>query len=242
MLYLEELSMNAWPAIQTTLYDGWILRFANGYTKRANSVNPAYFSNENIHNKIKECEKIFQEKNIPIVFKITPKIFPHNLDKILESKEYIVKDVTSVQTLDLEQCNFEVPCNVKIEEDFNGGWLDSFCRLSNLSKENRETIEKMFNNITAKSFFGSIFDKDKVVGCALGVLERNHVGIFDVVVDENYRNKGLGESLIKAVISKARDNGGEKAYLQVVNNNIAAINLYKKVGFEEIYKYWYRVK
>ena len=37
-IHLEELAMNAWPAIQTYLYDGWIVRFANGYTKRANSV------------------------------------------------------------------------------------------------------------------------------------------------------------------------------------------------------------
>jgi hypothetical protein len=39
---IEELSMNAWPSIQTVLLDGWILRMSNGYTKRANSVNPLY--------------------------------------------------------------------------------------------------------------------------------------------------------------------------------------------------------
>lgn len=242
MLYLEELSMNAWPAIQTILYDGWILRFANGYTKRANSINPIYFSNENIHDKIEECEKIFKKKNIPIVFKITPKIFPNNLDKILESKDYLVKDITRFQTLDIEECDFEVSHDIKIEDDFNRGWLEAFCKLNKLSEENKNTIEKMFNNITSEKFFVSILDEDKVVGCALGVLERNHVGIFDVIVDENHRNKGLGEKLIKATLRRSKDNGGEKAYLQVVDNNISAINLYKKVGFKEIYKYWYRIK
>ncbi len=242
MLYLEELSMNAWPAIQTILYDGWILRFANGYTKRANSINPVYFSNENIHDKIEECEKIFKEKNIPIVFKITPKIFPNNLDKILESKGYLVKDITRFQTLDIEESDFEVSHNIKIEDDFNGGWLEAFCKLNKLSEENKNTIEKMFNNIISEKFFVSILDEDKIVGCTLGVLERNYVGIFDVIVDENHRNKGLGEKLIKATLRKAKDNGGEKAYLQVVDNNISAINLYKKVGFKEIYKYWYRIK
>lgn len=38
----EELSMNAHPAIKTHVYDGWLLRFANGYTNRANSVNMIY--------------------------------------------------------------------------------------------------------------------------------------------------------------------------------------------------------
>ena len=39
---LEELSINAWPSLQTMLYDGWVLRFSDGYTKRANSSNPLY--------------------------------------------------------------------------------------------------------------------------------------------------------------------------------------------------------
>ena len=30
---IEELSLNAWPALQTVLYDGWVLRFADGYTR-----------------------------------------------------------------------------------------------------------------------------------------------------------------------------------------------------------------
>ena len=40
--YLEELALNAWTSIQTVVYDGWLIRFSNGYTKRANSVNPIY--------------------------------------------------------------------------------------------------------------------------------------------------------------------------------------------------------
>ncbi|MDB5085123.1 MAG: family N-acetyltransferase, partial [Bacilli bacterium] len=36
---IEELTLNNWQPLQTMLYDGWLLRFAGGYTKRANSVN-----------------------------------------------------------------------------------------------------------------------------------------------------------------------------------------------------------
>ena len=53
----EELSMNAWPALQTKLYDGWVMRFAEGYTKRANSINPIYGSSISLTKKLDYCEK-----------------------------------------------------------------------------------------------------------------------------------------------------------------------------------------
>ena len=43
--HIKELAVNAWPSLQTLL-DGWVLRFANGYTRRANSVNLLYPSEQ----------------------------------------------------------------------------------------------------------------------------------------------------------------------------------------------------
>jgi N-acetylglutamate synthase len=45
---VEEISLNAWHPLEQILYDGWILRFAEGYIKRANLVNPVYLSTQNI--------------------------------------------------------------------------------------------------------------------------------------------------------------------------------------------------
>lgn len=50
---IEELSINAWPSMQTMVYDGWQLRFGRGYTKRANSISPFYESKIGFKEKIK---------------------------------------------------------------------------------------------------------------------------------------------------------------------------------------------
>ncbi len=36
---LERTMFRAWPSFEETDYDGWLLRLAGGFTKRANSVN-----------------------------------------------------------------------------------------------------------------------------------------------------------------------------------------------------------
>ena len=65
----EELTMNAWPSIQTMVFDGWILRMPNGFTKRANSIIPLYTFDNDINGKIKYSEDIFRKNNLPVIFK-----------------------------------------------------------------------------------------------------------------------------------------------------------------------------
>ena len=35
---IEEAALRAWPAAQQFLFDGWVARLSDGYTKRANSA------------------------------------------------------------------------------------------------------------------------------------------------------------------------------------------------------------
>ena len=95
VILYEELTMNAHPAIQTQLLDGAVLRFAAGYTKRANSVNPLYSSE--ISNKISYCEYIYTSQGLPTVFKLTPLSF-EALDKTLEAKGYNKVEPSNLMT------------------------------------------------------------------------------------------------------------------------------------------------
>ena len=239
---LEEISLNAWPPLQQMLYDGWILRFANGYTKRANSVNSVYPGTKNVYEKIERCERIYIENQLTPIFRITPLTHPQNLDEILANAGYIKKDISSIQVLDLELFQPQITDNVRLWTDFSQEWLDNFVQFSRVPVESQDTLADILRNIASKKCFVSILYDDKPLSCGLGVLENQYIGLFEIVTAKSERNKGFGKALILNILSWAKQNGAKKAYLQVVMHNEAALNIYSKLGFREVYQYFYRIK
>jgi predicted GNAT family acetyltransferase len=240
--FFEELSLNAWPTIQTLNYDGWILRFAEGYTKRANSVNPLYSSSENIDQKILECETFYTAKKLSSIFKLTPAASPNNLDNVLEQKGYAAIDHTSVRVLDLADLRAPSIHTVHVSLDVTDEWLDHYCRLSGTQPNHRTTMKRMILNIVPQTCFMTLMIDGTVVSCGFGVVERDYIGLYDIVTDASCRNRGYGERLVLQLLRWGKETGAQHAYLQVAANNKPAIKLYEKVGFTEIYQYWYRVK
>lgn len=140
--HLEELSLNAWASIQTVIYDGWLIRFSNGYTKRANSINPIYESTEDLDCKIEYCENIFHARNLKPVFKMTQAVYPKTLDSILEGQGYTASDHTSVQLLSLSELRQPLIHTVKVDEKLNDEWVNQFCALNNQDESNKSTMKK----------------------------------------------------------------------------------------------------
>ena len=61
---------------------------------------------------------------------------------------------------------------------------------------------------------------------------RTHGFIFDITLDEAQRGKGYGKQTMLALEEKARDLGLETIGLHVFANNMAAMKLYKGLGYE----------
>ncbi|MBK5484263.1 GNAT family N-acetyltransferase [Peribacillus sp. TH16] len=98
------------------------------------------------------------------------------------------------------------------------------------------------NIIPDRCFMLLTDDSGTVLACGLGVLEGEYLGLFNIVTQEKFRNQGYGAKLNKNLLHWGKENGAKYAYLQVILSNAPALNLYAKLGFEEKYKYWYRIK
>jgi GNAT superfamily N-acetyltransferase len=238
---IEEASLNAWPALQQILLDGWILRFSEGYTKRANSINPLYDAGLDTTQKIKLCEQIYRERNLPAIFRLNSFAAPRTLDQLLEKQRYRLLDRTLVQYLKLADFSLPPVTQTALQAESLDDWLSVFSELSGSALQQHDAHRTLLKLIPGKTLFAVLTAGDDIVACGLGVLETGCLGLFDLITAEAFRNRGYGSQLVTAMLHWAREQGARHAYLQVVSDNTSARCLYDKLGFKDIYHYWYRV-
>jgi len=84
-------------------------------------------------------------------------------------------------------------------------------------------------------YISKIFKKGKLIGMGWifprQTLLRHQAVVEDMIVNEKYRGKGLGEKILLDLISWAKEMGVEVIELTTNPKRIAANSLYKKVGF-----------
>jgi RimJ/RimL family protein N-acetyltransferase len=73
----------------------------------------------------------------------------------------------------------------------------------------------------------------QIVGLIHVEASRHGFGEFGMLVDSDWRGRGVGSALVRAAIGWARDQGLHKLSLEVFAHNTAAITLYRKCGFVE---------
>lgn len=63
-----------------------------------------------------------------------------------------------------------------------------------------------------------------------------------MTVDERLRGQGFGKLLMASVAEHCLAQQIDRLYLQVIANNEPAVRLYKRLSFNPVYGYQYRVK
>jgi N-acetylglutamate synthase len=244
---LEELAMNAWPALQTSFYDGWVLRFAEGHTKRANSVHLLTGSRIPLEEKIGYCETLYRGRFLPVVFKLTGEGEGPAVDALLEARGYDLVDPSLVMTLDSLYAVLPgdaAGCELSVASRLDDDWIAQNVALGGDDPCDPKTavIRRMLSHPTFDAVAVSLSVRGVPVASGYGALDGDRVGLFDIVVKKSERGKGYGEALVRNILLAARDRGASEAYLQVMADNVAARFLYSKLGFAEFYRYWYRRK
>jgi GNAT superfamily N-acetyltransferase len=239
---IEEAALNAWPALQQMLYDGWIVRFSQGYTKRANSVTPLYTSTRDTERNITACERLYARQGLPPIFRLTSFAAPPDLAGQLEARGYRILDPTQVLYRRLSDTPPTPGKSAALRTEPLDTWIDLFCDLRQAPLEQHQTHKAMLAAIPTQTCFAALWVGNTPVACGLGVLEDDCFGLFDLITAPAQRNQGYGSQIVAGLLAWAHQRGARHAYLQVVESNAPARHVYEaKFGFEPLYGYHYYV-
>ena len=254
-LRYEELALNAFPVLHTEVYDGWILRFSGGTAHEGNCVSPLYLSTKAYEDKIEYCENKFREKGLPCVFKMTANV-PAALDQQLAMREYEQQDKTYIMECrltnegeslknaqgDAAGASAASGTQIRLTRTMDDSWLEAFLSLDGGDCICPESARAMLTAIRNPVYCAALYENDRIIGCGLGVVEDGKIGLYDIRVHNDFRQKGIGARICRAIMEEGRREGADTAFLQASAANRPAVRLYQSIGFEEVYTYWYRIR
>ncbi|MGH3390190.1 MAG: GNAT family N-acetyltransferase [Actinomadura sp.] len=227
----DRLVDEAWPATYVENVGGWRLRFADGVTKRANSVWPAAEPG-GIDGAITAVEHFYAERGLPAVFSLSAEARPEGLDGLLAARGYEIVDPTLIMTAELPG---EAVRDVEIADVPSAEWLDLWWLVDGRYGLGLGTATDIMTGVPA--WYASTGD---AVG--RGVPQGDWMGIYCMAVAPHARRRGLARNVLHALLGLGREHGARKAYLSVTAHNTAARALYASAGFEVAGGYHYRVR
>ncbi len=228
---IETAAYRSWPAREVAEYDGWELRFADGFSRRGNSVYPAGTSTVDRLEKLEWCRNWYAERGLDLVVRQTPATEP-GLDAVLETVGFDLEGRTNVMVADLEP----LPGEALVEPETSRTWCETTAGLLGIDEQRAEGWRAIIDRIELPTGFVVIDG----VGAGFAVGDGQWLGLFEIVVDPDSRRQGWGSKLTRSLMEWGRSRGATRAYVQVVETNEPAIRLYERLGFDLTYSYWYR--
>ena len=226
---LEAAAFAAWPALETQDLGPWQLRFAHGYTKRANSAN-----------EIDAVEAFYKARQRSAIFRLASFCTSPGTDNALATRGYRFADMSLVMALPLAA---EPPASATPECLPDAAqWLPVFEAVSGAHGGPQATHLAMLQAIPGRCAWGVLRNAaGEPVSCGLAVVHGQSLGLFDIATRADQRDNGLATRLCQGLLAWGHAQDCDTAYLQVMAGNLGAIRVYERLGFRRRYHYWYRV-
>lgn len=245
---VEEAGLNAWPALKEIFYDGWLIRLAEGQTRRTNSVNVLGPSSYPLAEKIRYCEAIYRAHDLPPYFRVRSDADP-TLEAVLVAHGFRAEDETRTLYMDFARTPPPEPSpaiRVELAEGKpSAAWLAAHARFSG-RRPARDNIRNRLLDLVAlpAAFAAARGESGGIASVAYGAVHDGIVSVQWVATDPDLRRSGLSRATLATLLGWAeQETGARGACLQVVADNWPAMRLYEALGFDrELYRYHYRVK
>jgi ribosomal protein S18 acetylase RimI-like enzyme len=233
----EERIVNAWPAIDTLLVGDFVLRFAGGYSSRANSASAiragARLSEENLD----LIEHLYRKAGLPPCLRLTP-LCDRSVGAEMARRGFRLRDRAIGMVAALDRFVPTSAGRLALSGVPDAAWIRAVsARQTGAKKDADAALAAIVGRVRLPAAFATLHVDGRDIGFGMSVAERGMAEIGAIVIDESLRGRGLGRALVGGLMAWARAQGARQAFLQVEESNAPAIRTYDALGFRELYRY-----
>jgi len=240
MVECERRIVNAWPAPATLVIGDWVLRFASGYSGRANSASALRPEAELTEADFGLIEELYRVDGLPPCIRLTP-LVAEATRAVAQARGYKLRDASFGMIGGLDETMAAPEPDLQIEARPSQEWIAGVAARQTGPKANAAQLAAIVEKVRLPAAFTTLLIDGEPVGYGMSVAERGMAEIGSVIVDPDHRGKGLGRRLILGLMGWARAQGCSAAYLQVDQSNAVALRLYESLGFRKLYAYETRI-
>jgi GNAT superfamily N-acetyltransferase len=234
---VEETCLNAWPALREVLLDGWLLRFSDGLTRRANSANPL---RPVAHAAQRDCEMLYRRLGLPTIFRVLSLIDP-SVDAWLAAAGYTSEGDSCVLYGPIDVIETRRDPDVRLLSHPTPDWFAAIAALQNHTPKQAGTYRRIVAQIAIPTAFAALSAEGEIVALAYGAVHNQLLCYESVITDSRRRRQGHSRRIIATMAAWAKENGAQGACLEVEAGNLPARALYDAIGLQrELYRYHYR--
>lgn len=242
---IERAAFDAWPAAEVQEFGGWRLRFNHGVTNRGNSAwpGPGGVDAGRVDEAVDAVEGFYRERERPSLFQLTPLARPTNLDAALEARGYQKASRVHVQAAaahPIAGLAVDPALASGCDDAPSPAWKDLATHRGRYSGAQAGVFLHMLDQLKGRAGFSWAGDAIAPAATGMVVAAPPWAGIFAMRTLDAARGRGLGRAVLVAAARWAIDRGARHLYLQVEQDNDAALSLYRKAGFTRRYSYHYR--
>ena len=237
---IEEACFNAFPSLKQVLLGGWLMRFAAGLSRRANSVNPLDPECAGIAAAIAAAEALYRAQGLPTIFRV-PSIVDPALDRALAMRGYASEGESCVLYGAIDQLAAAADPAVRLLSSPEDEFLAAMAALQGHSRAQSEIYRRIVDAIALPARFALLAIDGTPAALAYGALHDGLLCYESVITDPRHRRQGLARRVIASLAAWARESRAAGACLEVDADNAPARSLYRGFGLTtELYSYHYR--
>lgn len=228
---LTRITSRGWPAIESEALGEWELRTSGGFTGRANSVAVRGDPGLPFEDALAAVRAFYAKHERPALVQV---VMGSPEDARFRASGWVpmpgYRGGAIVQVADLAP-EHRIDAEASIAPTADDDWLSLYGRVEDPAAA-RAVLQ-------GPSQVGFVALGDPLVAIGRVVVTGEWAGVAAVEVRPERRRQGLARRVVSTALAWAVEHGADKAYLQTMRDNTAALALYAPFGFVDHHEYRY---